>query len=161
MAPVTFSPGSSPPSPGLAPWAILISSCSAAARYAGVTPKRPEATCLMREAATSPTRRPRRPGYRSEVPPSPTRSSGTARAGSSPPSPELDLPPIRFMAMASTSWASGDRAPSDIPPVQKRCRMAVAGSTSSRGNGVRSLWGSRRSRSTVHGRLESSSQNSA
>src|SRR4029450_6061975 len=42
-------PGSWPPSPGLEPWAILICSSTALARYSGVTPKRPEATCLIRE----------------------------------------------------------------------------------------------------------------
>ena len=40
-------PGSWPPSPGLAPWAILIWMSSALTRYSEVTPKRPEATCLM------------------------------------------------------------------------------------------------------------------
>src|SRR3989304_2900634 len=43
----TLWPGSWPPSPGLAPWAILICSSSALTRYSLVTPKRPEATCLM------------------------------------------------------------------------------------------------------------------
>jgi hypothetical protein len=41
---LTFFPGSCPPSPGLAPWAILISNWSALTRNVGVTPKRPEAT---------------------------------------------------------------------------------------------------------------------
>ena len=40
--------------PGLAPWAILISSWSELTRNWGVTPKRPLATCLMREDAVSP-----------------------------------------------------------------------------------------------------------
>jgi len=56
----TFLPGSCPPSPGFAPCAILISSCSALTRNCGVTPKRPEATCLMRDVAVSPDLRPRR-----------------------------------------------------------------------------------------------------
>ncbi len=43
----TLWPGSWPPSPGLAPWAILIWMSSALVRYSLVTPKRPEATCLM------------------------------------------------------------------------------------------------------------------
>ena len=61
-----------------------------------VTPKRPEATCLM-------ARR------RFEVA---VRQSGLiTRRGSSPPSPVLLLPPMRFMAMARVSWASRrDRA---------------------------------------------------
>lgn len=40
-------PGNSPPSPGLAPCAILICRSSAWAKYEEVTPNRPEATCLM------------------------------------------------------------------------------------------------------------------
>src|SRR6185295_10661005 len=42
----TLWPGSCPPSPGLAPCAILICSSSALTRYSAVTPKRAEATCL-------------------------------------------------------------------------------------------------------------------
>ena len=45
----TLRPGNSPPSPGLAPWAILICSSSAFVRYQIVTPKRPDATCLIAE----------------------------------------------------------------------------------------------------------------
>ena len=44
----TFLPGSWPPSPGLAPCAILISSWSAFTRNSGVTPNRPLATCRAR-----------------------------------------------------------------------------------------------------------------
>ena len=50
----TFGPGSCPPSPGLAPWAILICRSSALVRYSEVTPNRPEATCLMAERRRSP-----------------------------------------------------------------------------------------------------------
>ena len=39
-------PGNWPPSPGLAPWAILIWIWSALTRYSVVTPKRPEANLL-------------------------------------------------------------------------------------------------------------------
>ena len=46
---LTLWPGSWPPSPGFAPCAILICSTSALIRYSGVTPKRPEATCLILE----------------------------------------------------------------------------------------------------------------
>ena len=81
-------PGSWPPSPGLAPWAILIWRSSLLTRYSLVTPKRPEATCLTADLRRSPL------------------ASGVNRSGSSPPSPVLDLPPMRFMAMASVSWAS-------------------------------------------------------
>lgn len=41
---LTFFPGNCPPSPGLAPCAILISIWSALTKNVGVTPKRPEAT---------------------------------------------------------------------------------------------------------------------
>ena len=51
---VTFIPGSWPPSPGLAPWATLISSSSQALRYSAVTPKRPDATCLIFAEGLSP-----------------------------------------------------------------------------------------------------------
>ncbi len=77
-----------PPSPGLAPWAILICSSSALTRYQLVTPKRPEATCLMALRRESPL------------------ASGVKRSGSSPPSPVLLLPPRRFMAMARVWCAS-------------------------------------------------------
>ncbi|MNC89820.1 hypothetical protein D3C83_58180 [compost metagenome] len=52
----TLRPGSCPPSPGFAPWAILICSISALARYSAVTPKRPEATCLIFDLSESPSR---------------------------------------------------------------------------------------------------------
>ena len=55
MYSVTLPPGSWPPSPGFAPWAILIWIWSAECRYSAVTPKRPEATCLMRERSESPS----------------------------------------------------------------------------------------------------------
>ncbi len=50
----TLRPGSWPPSPGFAPCAILIWICSAEARYSAVTPKRPEATCLIFDLSESP-----------------------------------------------------------------------------------------------------------
>ena len=50
----TFLPGSWPPSPGLAPCEILIWMSSALTRYSPVTPKRPEATCLMALRRRSP-----------------------------------------------------------------------------------------------------------
>ena len=49
----TLRPGSWPPSPGLAPCAILIWIWSADARYSAVTPKRPEATCLIFERSVA------------------------------------------------------------------------------------------------------------
>ena len=45
----TLWPGNWPPSPGLAPCAILICIMSELTRYSAVTPKRPEATCLIAE----------------------------------------------------------------------------------------------------------------
>ena len=57
---------------------------------------------------------------------------------SSPPSPVLDLPPIRFMAMASVWWASRLIEPYDIAPVENRLTISLTGSTSSIGTGGRS-----------------------
>src|ERR1700712_735142 len=50
----TLWPGNWPPSPGFAPCAILICIMSALTRYSVVTPKRPEATCLIAERIESP-----------------------------------------------------------------------------------------------------------
>ena len=80
-----------------------------------LTPKRPEATCLIFERRESPF------------------ASGMYRTGSSPPSPVFDLPPIRFIAIASVSCASRPSEPSDIAPVEKRLTISAAGSTSSSG----------------------------
>src|SRR5213080_3991966 len=101
----TLCPGSWPPSPGLAPCAILICRSVALTRYSLVTPKRAEATCLMALLRESPL------------------ASGTYRAGSSPPSPVFDLPPMRFIAIASVSCASWLIDPYDMAPVAKRFRM--------------------------------------
>ena len=68
-------------------------------RYSAVTPKRPEATCLIAERIESPF------------------GSGLKRSDSSPPSPVFDLPPMRFMAMASVVCASREIEPYDIAPV--------------------------------------------
>ena len=84
-----------------------------------VTPNRPEATCLIAERIESPF------------------GSGLKRSASSPPSPVLDLPPIRFIAIASVVWASREIEPNDIAPVAKRLTMSLAGSTSSSGTGLR------------------------
>ena len=83
-------------------------SSSANAQYSGVTPKRPDAICLMRELRSRAVPRVRK------------------RAGSSPPSPQLLLPPIMFIAMASVSCASADSEPCDMAPVEKR-RVIVLG----------------------------------
>src|SRR5881398_2338327 len=84
----TLCPGSWPPSPGLAPCAILICRTSALTRYSVVTPKRPEATCLIAERIESPF------------------GNGLNREASSPPSPVFDLPPMRFIAIARVVCAS-------------------------------------------------------
>ncbi len=114
----TLWPGSWPPSPGLAPWAILIWMSSALTRYSVVTPKRPDATCLMAERMESPF------------------GSGLKRSDSSPPSPVLERPPTRFMAMASVVCASRLIEPKLMAPVAKRLTISAAGSTSSIGIGV-------------------------
>src|ERR1700688_4575994 len=103
----TLFPGSWPPSPGLAPCAILICRSSALTRYSLVTPNRPEATCLMALRRQSPF------------------GSTTYRSASSPPSPVLDLPPKRFIAMARVSWASLEIEPYDIAPVAKRLTTSL------------------------------------
>ena len=51
---VTLKPGSWPPSPGLAPWATLISISRHSLRYSAVTPNRPEATCFTALLGLSP-----------------------------------------------------------------------------------------------------------
>ena len=119
MVASTLWPGNWPPSPGLAPCAILICIMSELTRYSVVTPKRPEATCLIAERMESPF------------------GSGLKRSISSPPSPVLDLPPIRFMAIASVVCASREIEPNDIAPVAKRLTMSLAGSTWSSGTGLR------------------------
>ena len=50
---VTLCAGIWPPSPGFEPWEILIWSSSANAAYSAVTPKRPDATCLIFEFRSS------------------------------------------------------------------------------------------------------------
>mmetsp|Transcript_5373 Transcript_5373/g.14134 ORF Transcript_5373/g.14134 Transcript_5373/m.14134 type:complete len:202 (-) Transcript_5373:220-825(-) len=109
----TFQPGSSPPSPGLAPWAILIWISLAFVRYSIVTPNRPDATCLMAELAECPS------------------AISRKRRGSSPPSPVFDLPPSLFIAMASVACASIEMEPYDMAPVLNRFTMLAADSTSS------------------------------
>ena len=111
MYAVALRPGSWPPSPGFDPWAILISSWSALARYVAVTPNRADATCLIRAS----WRRPSGPGR--------------YQAGSSPPSPVLALPPARWMPIVNAWWASGLSAPTLIAETTKRRTMDAASST--------------------------------
>ena len=84
-----------------------------------MTPKRPEATCLIALRFESPL------------------AIGRKRSASSPPSPVFDLPPSRFMAIASVSCASPLIEPYDIAPVAKRLTIVSTGSTSSIGTGGR------------------------
>ena len=64
------------------------------------------------------------------------RSGSYSRSASSPPSPVLDLPPSRFIAMASVWCASRLIEPYDIAPVENRLTISLTGSTSSIGTGV-------------------------
>ena len=109
----TLKPGSWPPSPGFAPWAILISISRQWLRYSAVTPKRAEAICLVADDALSPL------------------SRGSKRSRASPPSPLQDAAPILFIAMARVSCASLESAPCDMLPLLKRLRIWVIDSTSS------------------------------
>ena len=112
---LTLNPGSCPPSPGFAPWATLICISSAFTKYSAVTPKRPEATCLMAERRERPS------------------SRGVKRAESSPPSPVLLRPCILFIAIAIVSCASLLIEPKLMAPVTKRFMISLTGSTSSIG----------------------------
>lgn len=84
--------------------AILISSWSAFTRNSGVTPKRPDATCLILDVAVSPFCRPLRYGKDADLPLPSASLRVVHLMGSSPPSPLLDLPPMRLTAMAMVSW---------------------------------------------------------
>ncbi|MNF13360.1 hypothetical protein D3C80_2151730 [compost metagenome] len=60
------------------------------------------------------------------------------------------------MASARASWASGDRAPREIPAESKRLRMVSSGSTSSRLSGCWAGLTWSRSRIIDTGRLSTS-----
>ncbi len=100
-----------------------------------VTPKRAEATCLIALRRQSPL------------------ASRSKRASSSPPSPVLDFPPMRFIAIASVSCASLLMDPNDIAPVAKRFTISLAGSTSSIGTGLSASLNSISPRSVHSSRL--------
>src|SRR5438067_9117989 len=51
-------------------------------------------------------------------------SSGAYVSGSSPPSPELERAPIRFMPIAKVRCASGESAPKDMAVEMKRRRRS-------------------------------------
>ena len=124
----TLAPGSCPPSPGLAPCATLISISLQLFRYSAVTPKRPDAICLIALEGLSPF------------------SRSWNLAESSPPSPESDFAPIRFIAIDSVSCASGLSAPSEMPGDTSRLRIRVMDSTSSSFTASRPVLKSIRSR---------------
>ena len=81
-------------------------------RYSVVTPNLAEATCLTLELAVSPF------SFVSDL------------LIDSPPSPEQEAPPILFIAIASVSCASFERAPWDILPVPNLFLIDVIDSTS-------------------------------
>ena len=128
MMSLTLKPGSCPPSPGLAPCATLICISSALTRYSVVTPKRPEATCLVLLESEMPS------------------VDEWKRASSSPPSPVLERAPSLFIASARASCASLLRAPNDIAPVTKCLTMDSTGSTSLRSMGALACLKSKKSR---------------
>ena len=117
MTSSTLNPGSCPPSPGFAPWAILICISSAFTRYSAVTPKRPEATCLVL--------------LHKEI----LSQVSWKRMASSPPSPVLLRVPSLFMAKANASCASLLIAPNEMAPVTKCLTIFSTGSTCSTGMG--------------------------
>src|SRR5260370_32878764 len=88
----TLGPGSWPPSPGLAPCAILICRSSALTRYSLVTPNRPLATCFTADLRRS------------------AAAAGPDPARSPPPPPGLDQPP-RPGPAAARGWAAPRGAP--------------------------------------------------
>ena len=73
-------------------------------------------------------------------------SNGVKRIGSSPPSPLLLLPPIRFMAIANVVCASHEIEPNDIAPEAKRLKIFSTGSTSLMSIAGRSLFKSNKPR---------------
>ena len=114
MYAVALRPGSWPPSPGFEPWAILISSWSARARYVAVTPNRAEATCLIEASRRSPS------------------GPGAYQAGSSPPSPVFAAPPASWIPMREGLVCLGASAPTLIAETTNRRTIDGASSTSER-----------------------------
>ena len=105
----TFLPGSLPPSPGFAPWAIFICISLAFTKYSVVTPNRPDATCFVALIVIV-----------------------LNLLESSPPSPVFERPPNVFIAVASVSWASLLSEPKLIAPLTNRLTISDTGSTSSK-----------------------------
>ncbi len=132
---ITLWPGSWPPSPGFAPCAILIWIWSARDQVLGRDAEAARRDLL--DAASAANRRPaaecrprRRPGPSTDPTVSPVligiaaQFAAIAALGSSPPSPVLLLPPMRFIATASVACASVEIEPSDIAPVAKRLTIS-------------------------------------
>ena len=125
---VTFAAGSMPPSPGFAPCPILIEISSACARYRASTPKRPDATCRIRERDSS------------QICP-------RSRRGSSPPSPQFDIAPKWLNAAAIALCATRCSAPCDIAAPRNTFAMISSGdATLSIGAGRSASRSARRSR---------------
>ncbi len=80
-----------------------------------VTPNLPEAICFVADLA--------------DISP----SAVVYLLSSSPPSPLLDFPPTKFMAIAKVVCASYDIDPKDIAPVTNLFKIFSTGSTSSIG----------------------------
>ena len=133
----TLKPGSWPPSPGFAPCATLICISSALTRYSVVTPKRPDATCLVLLESETPW------------------MLAWKRSLSSPPSPVFERVPSSFIAKQIASCASLDRAPKLIAPATKCLTMALMGSTSARSIGVAARLKSKKSRMKMASSLPS------
>ncbi len=133
----TLKPGNCPPSPGLAPCATLICISSAFTKYSVVTPKRPEATCLVLLLRLIPS------------------CSPWNRSLSSPPSPVFDRAPSLFIASAKASCASLDNAPKLMAPVTKCFTIDSTGSTLSISIGLRLI--SKKSRINIGRSLLSAS----
>jgi hypothetical protein len=150
---MTFIPGSCPPSPGFEPCAILICSSSADRRYAGVTPKRADATCLVRlpsqSEATAEIAESAEKLFSAFPACSAVAFGRMYRSGSSPPSPLLLLAPRRFMAVEIVRCVSGESAPTDIAEAKKRRQIASTDSTCSSGAGVTGVEGVSSTRSRI------------
>ena len=128
MYAVALRPGSWPPSPGFEPWAILISSWSARARYVAVTPNRADATCLIRASRRSPSGPGRVPGrvlaalagVRGAAGPLDADRQGLVRLGASAPTLIAETTNRRTIDARVLDSASGDRRRDAGGPAARR-----------------------------------------
>ena len=111
----------------------------------------------MPELAESPFWSPLRCGKLRDFPSAVTSSIVKYRFLSSPPSPELDIPPILFIAIAIVSCDSGLSAPMDMPPVKNLLQISGMASTYSIGIGALALSNVNRSLRAVGGLFANSS----